>query len=56
MEVLKLKIVDNLLLSNQQDERIELINGEIVKCLIVRPDYALMQAGGGAVFIIVAQG
>ena len=57
METLKLKTVDDLLLANQQDQRIKLINGEIVKRPMARSEYALAQAGFvGEVFTVVAEG
>lgn len=44
MGAAKLKIVDDLLLVSQNDEYIDLINGEIVKHPVARSDYALAQA------------
>lgn len=41
MEATKLKTVEDLLLASQQDERIELINGEIVKRPMARSEYFL---------------
>ena len=43
MEARKLKTVDDLLQSG--DERVELINGEIVKRPMARSEHALIQSG-----------
>ncbi|PID49793.1 MAG: hypothetical protein CR991_04885 [Proteobacteria bacterium] len=51
MEVLKLKTVDDLLLASEQDERIELIDGEIVKRPMARSDHAMAQAGLSGQFL-----
>ncbi len=51
MEATKFKTIDDLLLASQQDERIELINGEIVKRPMVRSDHAMAQAGLSGQFL-----
>ncbi|MEZ5447536.1 MAG: hypothetical protein R3E89_00350 [Thiolinea sp.] len=51
MEAAKLNTVDDLLLASQQDERIELINGEIVKRPMARSDHALAQSGLSGQFL-----
>jgi Uma2 family endonuclease len=51
MEALKFKTVDDLLLASQQHERIELINGEIVKRPMARSEHALAQAGLSGQFL-----
>jgi Uma2 family endonuclease len=45
MEATKLQTVDDLLLASEHDERIELINGEIVKRPMARSEHAMAQAG-----------
>ena len=43
MEALKLKTVDDLLLAQQQNERIELINGDLVKRPMARSEHSFVQ-------------
>lgn len=45
MEALKLKTVDDLLQAGERDERIELIDGEIVKRPMARFGHSLAQSG-----------
>ena len=45
MEALKLKTVDDLFAAMQEDERVELINGEIVKRPMARFSHGLVQSG-----------
>ena len=44
MEALKLKTVTDLQEASQHDDRIELINGEIIKRPMARPEHALAQS------------
>lgn len=51
MEAVRLKTVDDLLLASQQDGRVELVSGEIVKRPMARSDHALAQAGLSGQFL-----
>jgi Uma2 family endonuclease len=45
MEARKLQTVDDLLLAQQTSERVELVNGEVIKRPMARSEHALAQAG-----------